>query len=129
MNESIIILFIIFILILWNILKYKSAIYESFELDYDVINNIDNSNTNCCLINKEYIKDNSINNLYGGKYIYKYKNLNNSNCDYSLYDINSTNELILNTSCDNIKDKLGSCRISNKECIEFVTKDFVISII
>jgi hypothetical protein len=84
---------------------------------------------NCCLVEKKYLPDNS--NQYGGSFKYKYKKLSNENCDLKLFRLDSNKQLFFegenewsNEFCSSKKNKLGSCRFVNKECIDFVDQDY-----
>jgi len=74
--------------------------------------NENNKANNCCLVSKEFV-DNE----------FKYKYEEKEDCDLNKYNLNS-NQTLINNTCNNIKDKIGSCRRSNFECIDFVDKDF-----
>lgn len=77
------------------------------------------SNSSCCLIEKKYLPDN--NNISGGNFKYVYKILNNDDC----IDSNSQFEIIDDVqNCNDTNNIYGSCRLSNKECKDFVTKEF-----
>lgn len=111
-----------------NLLSKKDSESDYYFLNNntDTNNNIDTNNL-CCYISKKYIND----PVEKAHFIYEYYQLNNCNkilADSSyLYNQNSNNELILNNSCDTIKnskDILGSCRNTNKECVDFVNKQF-----
>jgi hypothetical protein len=82
----------------------------------------------CCLIKKSFIEDNSES---GGRFKYGYKKIYNDNCNYDLYNINENLQLLMdgeynwdNNNCNEENNKLGSCRNTNKKCIDFVDKDF-----
>ena len=101
------------------------------QLDYKPVNNI-----NCCLVQTEYLPDPS--NQFGGNFKYKYKKMANEECDLKKYRLDNNKQLFIdgyngwtNDRCeDNLakeKDKtfsLGSCRNINKECIDFVDKEY-----
>jgi hypothetical protein len=84
-------------------------------------------NTKCCLIEKKYSPDN--NSLSGGNFKYMYSSKENDQCNPSLYDLNNKQLLIdgvnnwSNGSC-NDGGGLGSCRMINNECVDFVNKEF-----
>jgi hypothetical protein len=109
--------------------KYKSNIdktipkYQS-ELSYQPVNKL-----SCCLVEKKYLPDNT--NQLGGSFKYKFKKLENENCDLKLFRLDSNKQLFFdgenswsNEFCSNDNKKIGSCRFVNKECIDFVTPDF-----
>jgi hypothetical protein len=76
----------------------------------------------CCLIKKEYIIDHS--NPNGGDFKYIINNIKDDKCNYNLYTLNDKQQLYINDDkCKNI-NSLGSCRNINKECIDFVDKNF-----
>lgn len=147
MNLKLIILISILIIIInWNLLcekfdilsdnyqaeinhKFQSEIdktkskYQS-ELSYQPVNKI-----SCCLVNKKYLPDE--NNQLGGSFKYKFKKLENENCDLKLFRLDSNKQLFFdgengwsNDFCSNDNKKIGSCRFVNKECIDFVQQDF-----
>ena len=62
---------------------------------------------------------------------YSYTKLNNEKCNPDLHRLDSNTQLLFDIDnnwpedfCTNNNNKLGSCRIINKECIDFVTQDF-----
>ena len=85
----------------------------------DELSKEETKNINCCLINKELGT-------------YNYTKLNNKLCDSHLYDMDSNQQLMIdghndwnNDMCSSeSKQKIGSCRFANKECIDFVTADY-----
>ena len=116
---------------------------DQYETDQSYKSNSDKSNPlyntglsyqpaqslSCCLIEKKYLPDTT--NRYGGSFKYKYKKLENENCDLKLFRLDSNKQLFYdgengwsNEYCTNKKSNLGSCRYVNKECIDFVSKDF-----
>ncbi len=112
-----------------NYKKYKSdkddskSIYQT-DLSYQPL-----SNLSCCLVEKKYLPDNS--NQLGGRFKYKFKKLENENCDLKLFRLDSNKQLFFdgengwsNDLCSNDNKKIGSCRFVNKECIDFVSPDF-----
>lgn len=153
LNIFISILIIVIIVINWNSL-YTSSKPENFDILSDINNNetsesyksdTDKSkplyhtglsyqpalSLSCCLVEKKYLPDNI--NQYGGSFKYKYKKLKNENCDLKLFRLDSNKQLFFegenewsNKYCSNNKNKnkLGSCRYVNKECIDFTTIDF-----
>jgi hypothetical protein len=96
--------------------------------NYDVI--IDPKPTlNCCLVEKKYVNDTT--NDLGGNFKYEYKKLDNENCDLKLFKLDQNKQVLYdgindwsNNNCVDNNNILGSCRNNNKECIDFVTKDF-----
>ena len=96
-------------------------------------------NIKCCLIEKKYVESKNNNSLYNGKFIYDYKKLRDDKCTPQLYNLDSNKQLFIegdnnwsNFFCRPISEEsykpknklLGSCRNMNKECIDFVNKDF-----
>lgn len=83
----------------------------------------------CCIIEKKYLP--SDNSLYGGNFKYTYSPKENGECDSSMYELNNNKQLLIdgvnNWSNNNCTDKnivLGSCRMINNECIDFVDKSY-----
>jgi hypothetical protein len=81
----------------------------------------------CCLVEKKYLPDDK--SLNGGNFKYVYNIKDKDECDQSFYDTNNKQLLIdgvnnwSNEKCSE-KSDLGSCRMINNECIDFVNKDF-----
>lgn len=76
---------------------------------------------NCCLVEKEFLPP--------GEFKYSFKKLKNEMCDPKYYNMNSNKQLFIegdnnwsNEMCNS--NTLGSCRWVNKECIDFVDKQF-----
>jgi len=122
-NMKILIIFIVIILIL------IIFCFSNVEKMTNVKNQITpNNNTKCCLVEKKYLPDS--NSINGGNFKYVYNSYENKNCDSSLYDIDNNKQLLIdgvnNWSNEMCLDKsgLGSCRMINKECVDFVNKDF-----
>jgi hypothetical protein len=128
-----IILFIIIILILLFI--YSKSLYYNdlnFTVHSKVLNQeqFSNNNINCCHVQKIYSEDS--NNINGGNFKYIYNKLENDQCNKNEYPNNFiSSELLIdgennwdNKYCNNDSKYLGSCRFANKECIDFVSKDF-----
>jgi len=114
---------LLLILILLIIYMFFTNIYEHF-------NNFQNIKS-CCLVEKKFVKDKSLGSLYHGKFKYNFTILNNDKCQDELYNLDSNKQLLHhnqnnwnNKYCNNNSNYLGSCRRSNKECIDFVSKDF-----
>ena len=102
------IIIILILLLLNNSLQRQSNKY--FENFYQ---------KKCCNIKTAYVKDPS-NKPAGGnfKYIFDVSD----NCDYNTF-VDGLNGWS-NTNCNENNNILGSCRISNKECVDYVTKDY-----
>lgn len=116
------IILILFILFSRNVEKMANVIpYVKDEI-------IPDFNTKCCLVEKKYLSDDK--SLHGGNFKYVYTSKENKDCNISLYDISSNKQLLIdgvndwsNEKCSD-KSELGSCRMINNECIDFVNKDF-----
>lgn len=85
-------------------------------------------NVKCCLIENKYVPANYEG---GGNFEYQFNKMENEKCNGKLYNLNSKQQLFLdgengwnNDNCDANKNILGSCRQTNKECVDFVTKEF-----
>ena len=76
----------------------------------------------CCLIKKEYIIDD--NNPNGGDFKYIINQMKDEKCNYNLYTLNDKQQLYINDDNKCKNENIGSCRNINKECIDFVSKDF-----
>jgi hypothetical protein len=84
------------------------------------------NNNQSSLRNEEY---SSV--LYGGEFKYHFNKYENEKCDSKLYELNSNKQLYIdgdndwsNKFCDSSQNVIGSCRNINKECIDFVSKDY-----
>ncbi len=84
---------------------------------------------NCCLIEKKYIPDSS--GMYFCNFSYLYTKKSGSECNPIQYNLDSNTQVLIdgdngwsNEYCTMEKEKLGSCRNINKECIDFVDKNF-----
>jgi len=108
--------------------KIKNYFNLNKIIDYDYINNKKKS---CCLINKQYLKDD--NGIFKGDFKYEYKLITNDNdkCNPELYRSDLNQQLLVdeennwsNLYCNNNNNNIGSCRNINKECIDFVDKQF-----
>jgi hypothetical protein len=112
---------IILIIIFVFILLFKSHEY------FISFNEIDN-NTECCLVEKVFVP---YKNTYG-KFQYKYTKLKGNKCKLNNNNITNKNKEILinnkngwsNKNCHKNNKIIGSCRNSNKECVDFVTNEF-----
>lgn len=93
--------------------------------NYDYKNDIITTNlldsSNCCLVQKEFSE---------GNFNYKYTPLKNEYCNINLYELDQNNQLLFdninnwnNNNCNNKSKVLGSCRKTNMECIDFITKN------
>ena len=97
---------------------------DNLSNDYDIIN-LNNINTvlkipkkskNCYLVTKKYmLNENNIPNFK-----YEINNLKDDKCNYDLYTLNSNQQLLIDDNID--INSIGSCRYSNKECIDFFNK-------
>jgi|UniRef100_A0A6C0EDQ9 hypothetical protein len=113
--------------------KIKNYLNLNNNIDYINLENIQSSvhgtENSCCLVNKKYIKNND--SLYQGKFEYEYDVLNNNECNLENYRLDSNRQLFFdninnwsNSNCKKNNNYLGSCRNTNKECIDFVDKNF-----
>jgi hypothetical protein len=87
------------------------------------------TNMKCCLIEKKYVP--SSEGMYGGNFKYIFKKLENENCDLKLFRLDNNKQLFIegnnnwnNNDCDENVKEIGSCRWVNKECVDFVDKEF-----
>lgn len=101
----------------WNIdaIKFESELTKE-ELD---------NNRECCLVERIYGPD--LRSIYGANFSYKYSPLKGIQCNRKLHNINHTKQLFMvgengwtNDKCQ--VNKLGSCRLNNKECVDFMDK-------
>jgi hypothetical protein len=76
---------------------------------------------NCCLVQKDFDS---------GEFNYKYKLLKDDECSINLYELDQNNKLLFdginrwsNDMCNSNSSKLGSCRLTNRECLDFMTKE------
>jgi len=114
----------------------KSKKFENFEIQADNVDKTTESpykpdiclepskQIDCCLLSKKYNVDN-------GQFTYTYTKLENENCDLKLFRLDSNKQLFFegennwsNEKCSNKNKIIGSCRNINKECIDFVDKEF-----
>jgi len=109
------IIYLIIILLLYIIIK-KNNLIENISFI-----NIDDKKE-CCLIKKEYVLDE--NNLDGGDFKYIIKTMKDDNCNHNKYISNNNQQLYINDNNKCNIDNIGSCRNYNKECIDFVDKNF-----
>jgi hypothetical protein len=123
-----IIIFIILILFSNKIERMTNIVPYS---DQDKL--IPDVNIKCCFVEKKYLPDN--NYLNGGNFKYVYTNKENNECDPSLYDLNNNQQLLIdgvnnwsNEKCNEQSTNLGSCRLINNECVDFVDKKFCDSV-
>ena len=126
MNILLIIVAIILILILITSKNNENMTdVVPYKLDQVTPSNSDinpNLNTKCCLIEKKYLPDN--NSMYGGNFKYVYTSKENDDCNPSNYELNNNKQLIIGKKCNNTELNLGSCRMINNECVDFVDKPF-----
>jgi hypothetical protein len=96
---------------------------------FNIIDKFSNTNKQrkCCLIKKEYVQDDT--SLYKGDFKYKYKELHNDECNFNLYEQNSSQQLFIdgendwsNSMCNEENKQVGSCRKNNRECVDFLQK-------
>ena len=74
---------------------------------------------NCCSVEKKYIK--SPKGLYGGTFDYEVIEKSGDECQKQ-YAQDSNKQIIFPNMCS--RKSIGSCRNVNKECIDFVDKDY-----
>lgn len=146
MNKIIILLLVILIIYYLNNREYFSDVLSTIEFPNNEENYVPNfslqkekylnqltmdykPSLKCCLIENKYIPDD--NNELGGKFEYVYKPMENENCDLKLFRIDSNKQVYFegnnnwsNANCNPQAKKLGSCRNTNKECIDFVDENF-----
>jgi hypothetical protein len=126
--------------------KQKCTIFSNIsekDMRYDTLKNslnnnnqqyfIDyNQNKKCCLIEKKPLDIYPTNlKLQETGFDYIYTKLNDDQCNPELYRLDSNTQLLFDVNnnwtedfCTKKNKELGSCRRINKECIDFVTKDF-----
>jgi hypothetical protein len=113
-----------------DILKNFSYNYITKESNNYEIINLTNINTilknpkksiNCYLVTKKFkLDDDNIPNFK-----YEFNNFKDEKCNYDLYNLNSNQQLLIDNDNDNDKiniNLIGSCRYSNKECVDFIDK-------
>ena len=109
--------------------KYKSNTDKTIPKYQSELSYLPANKLSCCLVEKKYLPDQ--NNELGGSFKYKFKKLENENCDLKLFRLDSNKQLFFdgengwsNQFCSNDNKNIGSCRFVNKECIDFVPQDF-----
>jgi hypothetical protein len=107
-----------------NRIKFININNTAYKNSFITTNLIDNAN--CCLAQKKFDS---------GNFSYTYKPLKNKECNIDLYELDQNNKLLFdktnnwsNDMCNNNTSNLGSCRIANSECIDFITQDECINI-
>lgn len=130
----IIFLFTLIIIIIWVYFYSVDNFYPKVNIDnnnYTEIKDLvySDSKVSCCLIKKSFQPN--PNNMYGGNFVYLFEKKFNENCDTNRYNEDSSTQLLIdnlnnwsNDMCNSEAKKIGSCRNINKECIDFVSKDF-----
>lgn len=88
----------------------------------NIIEKLSSNKKTCCLIKKEYVRDN--NHPDGGDFKYIINKLKDKDCNYDLYILNDKQQLYINDDNKCEINNIGSCRNFNKECLDFVDKDF-----
>jgi hypothetical protein len=115
---------IISIPIISKSIENKPIIYKPIETNNN--ENI-NSKVKCCLIEKKFIQTYS---NPSGDFKYIYNKLYDDKCNPNLYNIDNNKQLFIegvnDWSNNNCKDNkyIGSCRNMNKECVDFVSKEY-----
>lgn len=141
MKQIILLIILILIVLYINNYEFFSDIvsdniytnnYETYKKSEEYISELSYEkypNRKCCLVEKKYIPNE--NNKYGGDFSYIFKELENENCDLKLFRLDSNKQLFFegennwsNDNCNPENKIIGSCRFVNKECIDFVTKDY-----
>jgi hypothetical protein len=107
---------------------YKSDTDKSKPIYYNQLDYKPVSNIKCCLVQQKYLPDST--NQFGGSFRYKFSPMKNEMCDLKKYRLDNTKQLFIdgyngwtNNDCKE-PNKLGSCRNINKECVDFVTKEY-----
>ncbi len=87
-----------------------------------------NPNVKCCIVSRDYVKNNK--NVFNGDFKYIYKIETNDKCNLDLYNLDTNKQLFIdgengwnNKNCNEKQNVIGSCRLANKECIDFVDKN------
>jgi hypothetical protein len=134
MNKIFFIFILFFIIYIFNV-----NISENFDINlelnksepiyYNPVDYQPKKIINCCLVQKKYLPDS--NNILGGNFKYVFQEFKNENCDFNNYIQDNNKQLFIdgynswsNKSCNNNQNKIGSCRNINKECIDFVDKQY-----
>ena len=108
------------LILLLIIVYYVFLRRESFDPLYEQSNyELAQDKKNCCLVEKKYIK--SLKGLYGVNFDYKITKKSGNECQIQ-YAQDSNKQIIFPNKCS--RKSIGSCRNVNKECIDFVDKDF-----
>ena len=114
-------LFIIIIIIIIILFNNNTCEKMADIVPYDENKlHIEKSNK-CCLVEKQYIQNNSIN---GGDFKYIYTVKHDEECNPNKYDMYNKEILMDNNNCNSENSNLGSCRMINNECVDFVTKNY-----
>ena len=118
---------------------YKSATDTSKPTYQSDLSYTNSPTMNCCLIKKKYVeKPNNIVPINSpqfyldyGRFEYQYTKHINEECNPSLYVLDSNQQLMIegdngwtNDRCNVSSNKLGSCRYANKECFDYVDKEY-----
>jgi hypothetical protein len=108
---------------------YKSAFDKTNPVYYNELEYQPKSQIKCCLVQNKYMPDSS--QMFQGTFKYKFRKLENEQCNIKSNRLDNNSQLFIdglngwsNTSCNEKTNKLGSCRNVNKECIDFVDKEY-----
>jgi len=108
---------------------YKSAFDKTKPVYYNKLDYQPQGQIKCCLVRNKYLPDPS--HMYGGSFKYKFRKMENEQCDLKNYRLDNNSQLFIdgyngwsNEKCNESVNKLGSCRNVNKECIDFVDKEY-----
>jgi hypothetical protein len=117
----------------WIKEHFEPLYFNQNDQDYHKLNNSQTTKVNCCLVEKKYLPNPDA--LFGGNFTYLFTKKSNEECDNNLYNLNSNQQLLIegtndwsNEYCLKHPKKsdllIGSCRNTNKECIDFVNKNW-----
>jgi len=103
--------------------------YTDFEAPYKSdTDKTSNKNVDCCLVEKKFGYNY---NLNIGNFDYSFTKLHNEFCDPKKYDLTSNKQLFIDgeNRWSNKKHcqkniKIGSCRNINRECVDYVDKEY-----
>ena len=109
--------------------SYRSALDESPNVLYSQVDYQPQSEMKCCLIQNKYLSDR--NHFSGGSFRYTFKKLENEMCKLNNHRLDNNSQLFIdgydgwsNDRCNEEVSKIGSCRNVNRECIDFVDKEY-----
>jgi hypothetical protein len=101
---------------------YKSDTDKTSNIYISPLTNLSNKNVDCCLVEKKFGP---------GNFDYSFTKLHNEFCNPKQYDLTSNKQLFIDGEnnwsnkkhCQKNK-KIGSCRNINKECVDYVDKEY-----